>query len=324
MDSFEALPRVPIVRYGQENKDIPGDPTGWFLKDCGNICHWSDLERFEVGSEGMLRSRANSNVQRFPKFDDANSKLLDDPRIDSVKRYLSDMINEGIKVVKEHGIVIKDTDEEIVIDDIVKGFSSRIIQLKDVSFEDKRSYSRAARAKAVEIKSDKKMKDIEHPAGHKIEDFLIAQRMSQGEAPTMPMHRRAPNNPQGSEDRKKWYKSMRTDASHTFWVKNTRQERDAIRAAAKKLPDELTELVEQIRREDTSHSKDYFWQYQKDEYASQDADIYEMVNRDILIVLDCDSNVVVCKISRLFQFLYGEDTTAKVDRSVRDWAGLAP
>lgn len=38
----------PIVRYGVENKSIPGDPTGWWAKDCGNLFHWADIHRYRV------------------------------------------------------------------------------------------------------------------------------------------------------------------------------------------------------------------------------------------------------------------------------------
>ncbi|RYP05507.1 hypothetical protein DL764_003767 [Monosporascus ibericus] len=41
--------RAPIIQYGVENKTIPGNPKGWKLKDCGNIAHWNDSERYENG-----------------------------------------------------------------------------------------------------------------------------------------------------------------------------------------------------------------------------------------------------------------------------------
>lgn len=40
---------VPIVRYGKENKKIPGDPEGWKMKDCGNIAHWTSQTHYDVG-----------------------------------------------------------------------------------------------------------------------------------------------------------------------------------------------------------------------------------------------------------------------------------
>lgn len=48
MDDNISEPKAPIVKYGVENKNLPGDETGWFLKDCGNICHWGDEDRFRV------------------------------------------------------------------------------------------------------------------------------------------------------------------------------------------------------------------------------------------------------------------------------------
>jgi hypothetical protein len=40
--------QVPFIRYGVENKKIPGDSTGWKMKECGNIAHWGDIERYNV------------------------------------------------------------------------------------------------------------------------------------------------------------------------------------------------------------------------------------------------------------------------------------
>lgn len=43
-----ANPTEPIIRYGVENKNIPGDPKGWKMKDCGNVAHWDDSQRYDV------------------------------------------------------------------------------------------------------------------------------------------------------------------------------------------------------------------------------------------------------------------------------------
>lgn len=56
-ESSEKSPETypePLIRYGVESKSIPGDPTGYKAKECGNIAHWGDRERYEVRAFNVL------------------------------------------------------------------------------------------------------------------------------------------------------------------------------------------------------------------------------------------------------------------------------
>ncbi|RYP52514.1 hypothetical protein DL768_002341 [Monosporascus sp. mg162] len=198
MDSSTA---VPIVRYGVENKKIPGGPTGWKMKDCGNICHWTGRDRY---------------------------------------------------------------------------------RLRDVSYAVKGSYSQARRAQELEKRSEEKMTGAEPVMGCGVENFLMDRRMHRGEAPPVPMHRATEDNLEENENRGKWYKTMR---------------------------------VEFCRR---------FWERERDQGAAVDGEIYERVSKDIVIILDKDSNVLLCKGKRLFQFLFGEKGKNKFDDAIRKWSSLPP
>jgi hypothetical protein len=61
---------VSIVRYGEENKNIPGDPGGWKMKDCGNICHWSSKHHYMVGLTKLYRqqSKLANPLEEFPGY----------------------------------------------------------------------------------------------------------------------------------------------------------------------------------------------------------------------------------------------------------------
>ncbi|RYO79681.1 hypothetical protein DL766_006707 [Monosporascus sp. MC13-8B] len=63
---------------------------------------------------------------------------------------------------------------------------------------------------------------------------------------------------------------------------------------------------------------------QRDQGAAADEEIYERVSKDIVIILDKDSNVLLCRFKRLFQFLFGEKGKNKVDDAVRKWSPLPP
>ncbi|RYP73842.1 hypothetical protein DL769_004143 [Monosporascus sp. CRB-8-3] len=300
-------PRAPIIQYGAENKNIPGDPKGWKLKDCGNIAHWNDSERYED----------------FPKFGETDFEMREDPRIGAIRCFLSRVASRDSTVCKD-GDTVRDTDEELIVDLVVEGFSVRYIKLHDVCYKDKDSYRKAKRAKKVADLSDAKMSALESPMGRDIENFLMAQRIHSGKAPEVPMHRPTRTNPQGSENRKGWYKTMRGDACRAFWVKTTRYQRDAMRTEALNPPKEILSLIKQISDEDNSHTKDHFWCYQRDEAAAADAEIYELVDKDILLVVDRNSELLLCKFTGLFHFLYGEYEVDKVEEAVRKWASLPP
>ncbi|RYO79680.1 hypothetical protein DL766_006706 [Monosporascus sp. MC13-8B] len=169
MDSSAA---VPIVRYGVENKYIPGDPTGWKMKDCGNICHWTGRDRY----------------RSCPRFSAADFQQREDNRIKAVETFLAYITQvTGVEAAREHGTVVRDTPEELVIDHHFRGFDVRVIQLRDASYADKGSYTKARRAQELEKRSEEKMTAAEPVMGRGAENLLMAQRMHRGEAPPIPI-----------------------------------------------------------------------------------------------------------------------------------------
>ena len=169
--------------------------------------------------------------------------MRDDSRIAAIQTFLSHTpSNEG--EMREIGNVICDTPDEMITDAVIEGFSMRIMMMRDVSYRDKDSYKKSFRAKRVHNLSQAKMSAIEPPMGRATENLLMAQRIHRGEAPKIPMHRQTPSKPEASENRKSWYRVMRHDACRTFWVKTTREHRDAIRAEALDPPHEILALLD--------------------------------------------------------------------------------
>ncbi|RYP68109.1 hypothetical protein DL771_006851 [Monosporascus sp. 5C6A] len=131
MDSSTA---VPIVHYGVENKKIPGDGTGWKMKDGVNICHWTGRDRY----------------RSYPRFSTADFQQREDDRIKAVGTFLAYITQvASVEAVREHGTVVLDTPEELVIDHHFRGFDMRAIQLRDVSYADKGSCTEARRAQEL-------------------------------------------------------------------------------------------------------------------------------------------------------------------------------
>ncbi|KAK8066589.1 hypothetical protein PG997_013336 [Apiospora hydei] len=294
----------PLIRYHEERKIIPGDPYGWKLPGCGNISHWEEARRYD----------------EYPKFTDKDFHLRDEERADKVKQYLAEIHHRGIDAVLEDGQIVRNTEEEVVVEHQVQGFSVRIMQMCDVSVFDPKSYCNATRSRRLEHLSDQRV--AEAPMSRDVENMLMAKRMERGEAPKMPMHR------DGTENKKFWYKVMRSESYNVFWVGTSREERDVLREEAKHLDSRrdpaLEPLIAQIEKEDRSQSKDYFYHYQRGRAAATDDAIYEKPNHDIVIVLDKDSKVVLAKFSKLLDFLFHEKSVAKMEDAVRKWTALPP
>ncbi|KAH9907929.1 hypothetical protein F4778DRAFT_454215 [Xylariomycetidae sp. FL2044] len=212
---------VPIVQYGVENKNIPGDPGGWFLKDCGNICHWADQDRF----------------REFTEITDSEFDYVDDSRIEEVRSFLGDITTQGVYILRPEGTNVRETDEELTIDHSICGLRVRITQLKDVSCTDKESYGRTKRAREVARASDLIMDNREPAMGRDVENLLMARRLQEGRTPDMPMRRPTGKHPAYREDRKKWAK------------------REELRTIARAPPPHLDEFLGRIRIEDSSRTR---------------------------------------------------------------------
>ncbi|RYO85514.1 hypothetical protein DL766_009124 [Monosporascus sp. MC13-8B] len=229
-------PSVPIVRYNVEKKHLPGDPTGWKLKECGNICHWSNQQRY----------------MDYLEFGELSLDPEADTRIQDVKEYLSEKVGKhDLAAIRQSGTILHDNVEELVIEGRVQTMSVRITQFKN------------------------KMMAVEEETGRPVENYLMARKLESGEAPKMPMHLPTADHPERRQNRKVWYKTMRSESNREFWLGTTREIRDSIRRSAMRSPDSLIPIIAQIEEEDSSRSEDFFWNHQRDEAAAADDNIYE-------------------------------------------------
>lgn len=168
-----------------------------------------------------------------------------------MREFLSRIATQGINAVRPSGAPAQEAEDTATVDAVFQGLSFRVIQLKDVSYKDAKSYRQTRRAKEVEERTAREMRAIELPMGRDTENLLMAKRMSRGEAPTIPSHH------SGGDNKKSWYKTMRDESNREFWLHTTRGERDSLRAEANHpFSPELETLVRQIQAEDRSHTKD--------------------------------------------------------------------
>lgn len=221
-------------------------------------------------------------------------------------------------------MVIAENSNEKVVDFSFQSMSVRVAQFRDVRVGDPKSYNQAQRAVDVEKKSTANMMEIEPPMGRVIENMMMAQAIKDGKAPSMPQFRVSEKHPQGGDNKKKWYKKLRQQVTRAFWVEHSRLSRNQIRKVVTAPADELRQQIEEIQREDNSHSQDVFYQHHTDSSAAENQDIYERVDKDVLLVLDADGKAILCSAQRLFQQLFGTTMMEKVTDAIRKWSALPP
>ncbi|KAI0475149.1 hypothetical protein GGR56DRAFT_499904 [Xylariaceae sp. FL0804] len=313
----DSTPQVPLVRYGRFVKHIPGDKYGKKTPHSGNVFHFDDPVR----------------VQNFPTFTEADFALQDDgaeDRINTLKALLQQvgpLLEKGQLMALDQlsdTAIIRDNEEEEVIDFDYKSFACRVAHLKDVQYRDRHSYYRSSRARRVEANSVKKIDAIESSMDRAVENFLVAQTISQGKAPRIPQFRATAKRPNGGDNTQKWYKQMRVEATRSFWLDHEKAERDNIRRAALTPADDIRDIITSVEREDNSRSQDPFYQHHKDTAAASDSDTYELIEKDIFIVLDSGFNYILCSVSQTFQKVFGEAKLDKVTDAIRTWVDMAP
>ncbi|RYP67273.1 hypothetical protein DL771_007362 [Monosporascus sp. 5C6A] len=230
----------------------------------------------------------------YLEFGELGSDPEADTRIQDTKEYLSEKIGKhDLAGIRRSGTILQDNAEELVIGDRVQTMSVRITQLKTVRFGYMDSYRKTNRAKQVAKLSTQKMMAVEEETGRPVENYLMARRLERGEAPKMPMHLSTAGHPEGRQNGKAWYKTMRSESNREFWLGTTREARDSIRRSAMRPPDSLIPIIAQIEEEDNSRLEDFFWNHQRDEAAAADDDIYGRQERGIVIVLDCRGRTLI-------------------------------
>ncbi|KAI1264948.1 hypothetical protein F5Y18DRAFT_436380 [Xylariaceae sp. FL1019] len=280
---------------------------------------------FQQASPTLLVGSCELTIEKESTriFNDQDLKQLEDPRIDQLRAALEELFKHGISKAQEKGTIEVDTDQDLVINLSICRFRARVWQMKDIHYRDKKSYNQAARAKCVDQASEHKMTEIEPKMGRGVQNFLMALSIQEGQAPPIPMFHVTKKNPRPTENRKNWYKDLRTEACRRFWVKTTRQQRDHWRSMANNPPHELSHLIEEIEVGDRSRTTDSFWTYQRDEAAAADPKIYKAWDEDIIILFDKHSKPLLCRFTGLFRFLYGNSMN-KVDHAVRTWSKMPP
>lgn len=70
--------------------------------------------------------------QEFPAFPDDYTKIRDSPMIKRIESFFADVVSKGVDLLRIHGTVSEEKDNEVIIDQELEGLSMRTIQLKDV------------------------------------------------------------------------------------------------------------------------------------------------------------------------------------------------
>ncbi|RYP93432.1 hypothetical protein DL770_000475 [Monosporascus sp. CRB-9-2] len=260
----------------------------------------------------------------YPVFDETDLCFVDEKTVESL-RVLLEAIREfhiredGLKSRCYDYTVVADDDTEKVADFSHDSMTVRVAQFKDVAFQDEKTYYKAERAVNIELKAATKMDAIEPPMGRQVENYLMALVISEGNAPAIPGYRVTTKRPEGGENKKRWYKTMRTEATRSFWLGTDRESQDMIREAAQCLSSEIQAVIDEISNEDPSLSQDHFYQHHKDWAAAADPTIYASIGKDIFVVLDRNGSVILCSVSHIFQRTFGATTMAD---AIKKWSAI--
>ncbi|RYP50909.1 hypothetical protein DL768_003669 [Monosporascus sp. mg162] len=293
-------PFVPLVRYNQSTPRIPGDPYGVKLKHAGNVSHREDPRR----------------AADFTRFKDTDFTLPDSEKAKTLRRLLSilkkSFLDDSL-IFSPQSIVVCDVETERTVDFSLHSYAIRISQFKDVELSNPDSYYNADRSHEVKRKSTAKMDSIEAPMGRAVENYMVTRIMARGESP-----------PDDVKQKKKWYKTLRKRVTREFWVERSVEERAELRENSTTRPEKLGAFLTTIETEDGSHSQDCYYRHYRDWAAAKDPNIYQRVDKDILLVLDRNGDTILAAVSKLFQITFGQETAAKVTEAVNKWSAIPP
>ncbi|KAI1077664.1 hypothetical protein F5B20DRAFT_592706 [Whalleya microplaca] len=310
-EAVASTQHVPLVHYGKNIDHIPGDRYGKKFHHSGNVSHLEDRNR----------------ALQFKRFSQKDLSLQDEKKTDDMTDFLTGIKASFIddKMDKYTNVVnLRDDATEKTIEFEYNSMKARISQFKDVFVHQRESYYNTQRALDTEIKSTAKMNLIEDMMGRNVENYLMAKRISSGNVPPMGQYRPSKTRPEGGEKKKEWYKELRQCVIRAFWMDNSQADRDRLRSIAREPEVDLQPTIAKIESEDRSISQDFFYQHLRDSAAASDPTIYRRIEKDVLVILDGNGDLILCSVSQLFQHLFGSALVDKVNTAAKQWTGLVP
>jgi hypothetical protein len=213
--------------------------------------------------------------------------------------------------------LIRDDHHEVDLRFRLRAHTVRLLQIKDLSKDDKMSYNRTRRA----IAADEKVRSVfdEPPMPVDVQQYLMAE-MAQDRLQKMP-------DKESSIER--CLGSLRAAAQERYWLQLTKMERDELRqmvalSGDHTIPSALRQLKEKWPRKWNMgrFDCDYFPQYLRDQKAANEA--WTLIEEDVCIVTDSNRNVIFANIENLATILYGPEILDLVFRAVDMWSFFTP
>lgn len=270
----------------------------------------------------MLHFLMASHVQNFTKFQESDYTFPNERRVEELRRFLEKLARSFVDgtLLSNTMVVVDDTDLEKTVRFSFGAYSVEISQYKDVAYTDRDSYYKAQRARLVEEQSAQKIMAIEPPMGRNVENYMMALVMHARDTAETVVGRAQMD----EEPKERWYKALRMQVTRAFWMEKDREERDLLRREAKQPSLAIQAALSEVVNDDKSHSQDFFRQHYQDAAAVAENDIYAHVDADIAMVVDKDGEVIMSRVSRLFQLLFGAEVTSKVTDAVKSWSAIPP
>ncbi|RYP81526.1 hypothetical protein DL769_001934 [Monosporascus sp. CRB-8-3] len=197
-------------------------------------------------------------------------------------------------------MIVCDIKTERAVDLTFHPYTLRISQFKDIGFSHPGSCYNASRSQEAERKSTEEMDSSDAPMGRAVENYMTARIVARGESPP------------DDAKQKKWYKKLPNRVTREFWVEQSVEKRVALRQNSTTRPEGLGVFLARIELEDGSNSQDCYYRHYRDRAAAKYPNIYQHVDKDILLMLDRNGDANLAAVSKLFQITFGQETAAKV------------
>ncbi|KAI5920650.1 hypothetical protein F4810DRAFT_723205 [Camillea tinctor] len=298
-----------LITLGKRCTAIPGDPYGLYPAWSGNVAHPKDRRIFQIMS---------------PIFDLLmQNRISDNSSLSAIQTLLSKIPGADIisvaKELAENQVftLLRDTNEETVVEFQMKSMSIRLMNTKDIDKDDRDPYNKTLRATESSKKSIEAFP--EQPMVAQDQKHVMALIMKEGKG--------ALNSPEINRG-KGFFENLRSLAQEKFWLHMTKDERSKCRQEAKSAQADLEDYLRIVNANwspswnNGRYDVDYFYQYLKDQTAAEE--VWELVDADIFVVTDAKNRVIFANIENLAQTMHSQSTVDTLVRALDMWSYFTP
>ncbi|RYP67436.1 hypothetical protein DL769_005768 [Monosporascus sp. CRB-8-3] len=283
-----------LVKLGERNDRIKGDPYGVLAKWSGNVAHPEDVRM--LGVLGPVCEELAMLEQRDTEEIRAIQTLLQRIPITEPDALGKEMATDDFEVVR-------DLPEELVVRFLLHSKTVRLMHAKDLDKGDTKTYDRATRAKVAKRKEEALLDEGKMPIATQqyLMAHILAERKNEFGA-----RFNAEKDARPMDHRKSVLGELRSLAREMYWLDLSQTERADARKEADRMHQSLEphDELAAIRScwysawSNAGKDVDPFRNYLKDQTAAKSR-VWEFVEEDIFVAVDKNLNVVFCNVENI-------------------------